>query len=270
MKILLSGGSGYIGRNLVQKFSNKYDVTVLNRKEVDGAAFIPGDIRDAHLDLSSFDVVFHLAAVSHPSLAEKDEAAAWDVNVNGTKNIAQNLIKGQKIIFMSSAHVYDKNSDKKHKEDEIPFPSNFYGLTKLVGENTIKFYAKKNGFKYVILRLFNVYSKNQGPGLLVGDVIEKYRKKDKIEINNPDSVLDLVHMDDLVEVLEGAIHFEDGIYNVCSSHPISVKQVYEKIKRYVGAADKPHYVVSNKKTYLLGDNTKINSLGYKFREFSLG
>lgn len=269
MRILVTGGSGYIGRKLVEALKGRAEVSVLNRRPVEGAGFISGDIRDKDLDLSGFDAVYHLAAVSSPRTVETDREAAWDVNVNGTRNIASRLKKGQRMVFMSSAQVYDKRAEKKHVEDEIPLPNNFYGLTKLVGEDILRFQALQNGFSYVALRLFNVYSKDQPPGLLLGDVLEKYRKGGRIEVFNPGALLDMVHMKDLLGVLEGAATMEPGVYNVCSGHAISVSEIYRAIRERVGAKGVEEVVMSDKKDWLLGDNSRLRKLGFSFRKFSL-
>ncbi|MCI0503521.1 NAD(P)-dependent oxidoreductase [Candidatus Micrarchaeota archaeon] len=269
MKVLVTGGSGYIGQRLLRALSIEHEVTLLDRHPVEGISFIEADIRDQGLNISTFDVIYHLAAVSSPRLMDKDRELAWDVNVNGTRNIASSLKKGQHLIFMSSAQVYDKRSRKKHMENEMPFPNNYYGLSKLVGEEIVRYLSFQKGFSCAILRLFNVYSEDQSPGLLVGDVMEKYRKGGAVEVFNPRSVLDMVHMDDLISTLKFAPSIPSGTYNVCSGHPISVGEIYSAARIFVGAEKGREVVVSDKEDFLLGDNKKLLDLGMRFRDFSL-
>lgn len=268
MKILVTGGSGYIGSRLMPLLSG-HSVYSLDQNPPEGAGFIKGDIRDEALQLSDFDVIFHLAAISLPRQAEEHSDKAWDVNVNGTLNICKKLGKGQRLIFMSSAQVYDRTSGEKHTETEIPAPSGLYGLTKLVGEDIVRYYSAKNSFHHVILRLFNAYSKDQPPGLLVGDVIDKYKNLAEVEIINPDTVLDMVHVDDVVKVLQGSMDFKDGSYNLCSGHPLTIRDIYGYIRDYLKAETKPEKIVSRSRHSLTGDNSKLASLGYTFRPFSL-
>ncbi len=269
MKILVTGGSGYLGKRLIASLGREHEVWLLDRTASGSARSMRGDIRDPDLDLSGFDAVFHLAAVSLPSAVEKDRASAWDVNVNGTWNIAKRLKKGQRLIFMSSAHVYDKKSGSVHTEGEAPEPDNFYGLTKLVGEQLIRFHAKSAGYGFIIFRLFNSYSADQPKGLIIGDLIEKYKNPGDIEVRNPRATLDMVHVDDAVKAISGGLKLDDGVYNICSGHPITVGEIYSKVKAFVGAEGGKEKVVSDNPYRMLGDNSRLRALGFSFREFSL-
>ena len=269
MKVLITGGNGFIGQRLVPKLMESHDVFILGNEESGLPNYILKDIRDPGLDLSPYGAVFHLAAISLPGAVENDREKAWDINVNGTMNIAKKLGKGQRLIFMSSAHVYERMIQAPHKEEEAPSPNNFYGLTKAVGEQVIDFYSKDRGFGEIIFRLFNSYSKDQQPGLLVGDVIKKYREEETIKVFNPDAILDMVHIDDVVTVLSKCLDFESGTYNLCSGHAISISEIYEKIGKHAGAEKKRKEIVSDKKGMMLGDNSKIRQKGFSFRKFSL-
>ena len=266
MKILITGGSGYLGSKLIPVLNG--DITCLDFNKVEGTSFLQGDIRDPSLDLSGFDLIFHLAAVSAPKLVEKDRGLAWDVNVNGTMNLCKKLKKGQRLVFMSSAHVYDKKSKQVHKESDPPSPFNFYGLTKLVGEEMVRYHAKENGFDPVIFRLFNSYSIDQRSGLIVGDVIKKYRENELIEIYNPRARLDLVHVDDVMNVLSKSMSLPNGTYNLCSGYPVTVEEVYDEISKTL-KAEKPTKTVSDEEDWILGDNSKLKGLGFDFRKFTL-
>ena len=242
-------------------------MTVLDRKTVPGAKTIKGDVRDAGLDLSGFGMVFHLAAVSNSRLAEADRALAWDVNVNGTRNICGKLGAGQRLIFMSTAQVYGK-SEAPHKESETPLPSNYYALTKLLGEEIVRFHSGQAGFDHLVFRLFNSYSMDQEGDLLLPEIIRKYRSGGHIEMKNPDAVLDMVHADDVMAVLSDSGRIPPGTYNLCSGRAISVREVCEAVGRYL-KAEKGQVLGKGERTVLRGDNSKIKGLGYSFRGFAL-
>ncbi|MFN7991895.1 MAG: NAD(P)-dependent oxidoreductase [Candidatus Micrarchaeia archaeon] len=269
MKALVTGGGGYLGRKLIPSLQSGYTVYNLNRTPSPGSEFIRGDIREPGIDLSPYSAIFHLAAVSSPRKVDADPDEAWRINVDGTRNLCARLKKGQKLIFMSSAQVYDKSRPEPHTEDEQAAPSNFYGLTKLVGEDIVRYFARKNGFGYAILRLFNVYSADQPPGLLVGDVMEKYRRQEAIELHNPRTVLDMVHATDAVKVIGNAPSFEDGTYNVCSGHQITVGEIYRAVFEHLKAAPKEETIASDRKDFMIGDNSKLMRMGFSFRRFSL-
>lgn len=266
MRILVTGAGGYIGKKLVSRLNG--EVTSLDRIGQSGPGHISADIRSADLDLSGFEVIYHLAGVSTPRLAEKDRDAAWDVNVNGTLNICRKLGQGQTLVFMSSAQIYGQSS-QKHMEGELPSPSNFYGLTKLVGEDAVRYYSLRNGFSHVIFRLFNSYSADQPPGLLVGDLMKKFAERPCTEIRDPDTVLDMVHIDDVVNVLVRSPAMPQGTYNLCSGKQVPIRKVYETVAEYFGKSCGGMKVVSDRKNILLGDDSKLRSLGFSFRGFGL-
>jgi nucleoside-diphosphate-sugar epimerase len=237
-RILVTGGTGFIGSPLVKRLKElKHDVHVLSRSLDNLENIIQNDIRNPDLDLSSYDVIYHLAAIADPKKCEKERKLAWDVNVNGTLNILQNLNEKQHIIFTSTAQVYDKTLDIKHKEDEKLNPSNFYALTKKICEELIKYYSKKTGFSYTILRLFNIFGPGQPEGYLIPDVIKKYKTQKIVEVYNPAAVIDLVHVDDVVVALIKAKE-SIGTFNICSEKPRKVEDVYIIIKRKLGSTSK--------------------------------
>ncbi len=277
MKILITGGRGFIGRKLQHALEkdkkNKVYLLVLNKdkdKNDENLKYVLiGDITDPNLNVSNFDIVYHLAAIANPRICEQNRNISWKTNVDGTRNIIENMKRGAKIIFMSSAHVYE-NGKILHKETEIPAPQSFYGLTKLVGEDIINYYSKTNGIKKTIFRLFNSYSIDQPEGFIVPDVIKKYKIQTKVEIINPNSEIDLVHIDDVVEVLVSASKKKfDGTFNICSSKPMKIIEIYKKIREYTCAKRVKEKIIGNNVKKLLGDNSKIVKAGAKFREFRL-
>lgn len=278
MKILITGGRGFIGRRLQKALEkdpkNKVCVLVLNKDKDPGdeklRCVIVGDINDKGLDVSEYDLVYHLAAIASPRVCEADKELAWKVNVEGTRNIAEKVRPGARIVFMSSAHVYE-NGEKFHKEDEVPDPQSFYGLTKLAAEEAVNYFSKARGVKKTIFRLFNSYSAEQPPGFIVPDVIAKYKAQKVVELRDPNSEIDLVHVDDVVEVLASASRMDmDGTFNICSGKPMKIKEIYAAIRKYVGAKNVAEKSGGNSNARMLrGNNSKIMKFGFKFREFTL-
>lgn len=260
MQILVTGGNGFVGSHLVKALKKGHEVDVLSNKP--GKGVIAKDIRDKDLDLSGYNIIYHLAAFSSPSHCRGNEAEAWDVNVGGTRNILAHMSKGQKIIFSSSAQLYDKYSGKVHQESEQPKPANFYGLTKLVCEHLIQWYSHQKNLSFCNLRFFNIYGPGQFSGFLIPDVISKFRAGGSVEIRNPDAVLDLIYIDNAVEAFIKAQELE-GTFNVCSGKGIKVREVYEAIGERMGVAFKSPKA-SGKRNALVGDNSKILKAGVKF------
>lgn len=248
MKILVTGGSGFIGSNLLKKL----DADIFDRAQ--------GDIRDPSLDVSMYDTIYHLAAISSPRESEADRRRTWDINVNGTLNLLEKMSSGQRIVFASSAQVYDRSKSGEHTEDERLSPHNFYGLTKQIDEQLIEYYSRAKGFKYTILRFFNIYGPGQRPGFLVPDVVQKYQGR-TVEIKNPDSRIDMVYVDDVVGALILA-QKADGVFNIGTGEATPVSEVYRLVKECTAShADE---TVSEQEPYtLISNNGKARALGWK-------
>ena len=130
MTILVTGGSGSLGSELQKIFpdclspsSNDLDIT--NKENIEN-----------YLKTYSIDVIIHTAAITSVRLCEENKQLAWNTNVQGTKNLVDYILKSNsniKFIYVSTACVFDGHSGM-YDEDDIPYPENFYALTKLLGE----------------------------------------------------------------------------------------------------------------------------------------
>lgn len=261
-KILVTGGTGFIGNHLVKSLENiGHDVYILEKDAGEGPKYIRRDIRDKDINIERFDYIYHLAAISSPSICENNKSEAFDINVNGTLNIINKLNKNQHLVFGSSALVYNED-DRKHNESEVLDPQNFYGLTKKMSEELIGFLSSERGYKYTILRFFNIYGSGQSKGFLIPDVIEKYKKLDQVQIVNPDAEKDFIYIDDCISGLILALKGE-GVYNVCSGHGTKVKDIYSLIKTNLNSSATDELRSSSNNSPLIGNNSKIKrSLGW--------
>jgi len=134
MTVLITGGSGILGTELKKVFSN---VITPTREEL--------DICDEKSVFDFFkkediELVIHAAATTKIRFCEENRELAMNVNVNGTMNLVNAIIKLKKnarFIYISTACVFDGHSGM-YKESSIPYPENFYALTKLLGEYEVK------------------------------------------------------------------------------------------------------------------------------------
>ena len=184
-KILITGGAGYIGQNLVNCFlDDKYQIYVIDNLST--SAFINKKIKKKisfyKIDLTkekkvktffknkNFDLIIHLAAFSGVQEFNKNVLRSFNNNVLSTKNLVRfgfNKPK-TKLIFASSAAVYGKVSRVKITESKSKKPANYYGISKLVCENIIANFFKNKKNNYALLRYFNV----------VGSIVDfKIKKK---------------------------------------------------------------------------------------------
>jgi UDP-glucose 4-epimerase len=176
MKVLVTGGAGFIGSHLVEDFQDKAEVIVLDnfrtghRKNLAGlkCEIVEGSILDREL-LSRItpgtDCIFHLAAlVSVPeSMTRLSETV--DINVQGLLNVLESgkMHGVRKLCFASSAAVYGENPGQPKVETMAPDPRSPYGITKLDGEFYCALYARENWIETAALRFFNVFGPRQDP-----------------------------------------------------------------------------------------------------------
>ena len=241
MKILVTGGAGFIGSHIAEYLVQRGDdVTVLDNlitgskenltKISDKINFVNGDIRDHKLLeklVSDTTGVFHEAALAsvQQSISMKDEYIA--VNVAGTENIFK-LAKeyGFKIVYASSSSVYGNPKKIPVKEDDERKPINPYAKTKLDGEDLAKKYSEI-GVKVIGLRYFNVFGKRQSKEYagVIKLFLQRIQQKKSPKINGDGlQTRDFVHIDDVVKanVLAMDSDINHRFFNVGSGLPTSV------------------------------------------------
>jgi len=174
VKILLVGGLGFIGKRFARRFSDVHNIIIFDLKDdINRAGKITnkkiileeGSIEDKKIDESiskhSPDAVIHLAALTGLKKCHENPKEAFLANVYGTFNVLNACIKAHsKLIFFSSREVYGETLSGQSSEDDPLAPNNTYGITKMIGENLVRYAGEKNNLDFTILRLTNVY----GPG----------------------------------------------------------------------------------------------------------
>lgn len=191
MKILVTGGAGFIGTNLVDKLaSGNHDITIFDNLSTGrnenlkfilnhpNVKFQNGDIRNVDelktLFHSKFDTVFHLSAIVGVSNYLSDPLKVVDVNVMGTKNILEFCIAdNSKFIFMSTSEIYGKNPNIPWKETDDRVLGNpqisrwSYSTSKAVCEHMISALTENKQLDSVILRYFNIYGPWQNNNFVI-------------------------------------------------------------------------------------------------------
>ena len=172
MKILITGGAGFIGSHLVKNLSKKHKVVVIdnlstgrleNIKEIlNNIKFIRADISKINQIKKHFkgvDKVFHLAALADivPSIQKPEKY--YNSNVTGTLNVLRcaTEYKVKKLLYAASSSCYGIPNKYPTSENEPLDPKYPYALTKMLGEQLIIHWSKVYKLKYISLRLFNVY-----------------------------------------------------------------------------------------------------------------
>ena len=266
MKVLITGGTGFIGRHTHSKILEKGHKAFLFK----------GDVRkvgDWEKNLEKeIDVVIHLAAVR--TKTKKD----FDVNVKGTENLfiaAQRSNKLPKKVILSSSQAVYMGCKKPFKEDMKPKPTITYGRSKLKTEKVAQKWSKKLGIPLIVLR----YSTVLGPGVseksgmsgplfawtqagLVGKTIKVFQDGKQTR--------DYVHIDDVVAAnLLAAKKLPGGIYNVGGGRKIALLTLAKLVKN---ATDSESKIVITKKfskndpRHLFSDIAKLKNFGWKPRK----
>lgn len=242
MKILITGGAGFIGSHMVEAFLTQgWSVTVLDnfssgRREnlvhISGdIEIIEGDIRDTAAvarAMSGADGVIHLAALASVPASFKNPVETYEVNFIGTENILAAALqqKVKHVTFASSSAVYGDTELLPITEETPDNPLSPYGLSKLLGEKLCRFYNTAFGLPVTVFRFFNVYGPRQNPFSEYSAVIPKFLsiiKEGGIPtiFGNGEQTRDFIYISDLVkahmlvfksiETAESAKDAEEGI-----------------------------------------------------------
>ena len=231
-KILVTGGAGFIGSNLVFELVNQgYDVTSiddysagLKKNEVAGAKYINMDIDMVDNVDNDFDLCFHLAARSRVQPSFSDPTEYFRVNVNGTMKIME-WAKNNKVKV-----VYAGSSSRHHDPSDSP-----YAMYKFLGEEVCKLYKNSYSVDMEIARFYNVYGPNESLDEIHGNVIGIWQTKVKKGLPLPivgdgNQRRDFIHVLDIVDglikiALSNKVH-EDA-WELGTGINYSVNELYE-------------------------------------------
>ena len=233
MKVVITGGSGYIGSFLSsnEKFRDLNEINVVdfvNNNEIDTWR---GDYR-AFNNYREFDVIIHLAGHSSVRKSIDDPEGAWENNVIGFRKLVKGLDSNQLLINASSGSVYGNNLGISSENDGLTPPSNTYDLSKMCGD-LISTEGIQNGAQIVSLRFGTVAgsSSNTRWDLIVNKMFQDATKLGKVNVVNPKVRRGVLFLPDLLEAINLIIsHPIPGIYNL-SSINTSVGEIAEVISR---------------------------------------
>ena len=258
MKILVTGGAGFIGSHITEYLVQRGDdVTVLDNlttgkkenlaKINDKINFVNGDIRDYKLLeklVNDTTGVFHEAALAsvQQSFNMKDEY--FDVNVNGTENILKLSKKyGFKVVYASSSSVYGNPKKIPIKESDEKNPINPYAETKLQKEDLAIRYSEM-GVKVIGLRYFNVFGKRQSKEYagVLKLFLERISQELPPKINGDGTQFrDFVHVQDVVNanIMSMDNDIASGFFNVGTNTSTTILELAKNIIEYSGLDIEP-------------------------------
>jgi len=262
MRILVTGGAGFIGSHLVERLiaSGHGPVRVLDnfhrgRKENlascwDRIEFLQGDIRDLQFlrgAMKDVEVVFHLAAQSNVLGAVHDIEYSFSTNVIGTFNLlhAARDAGARRMVFTSSREVYG-DADQLPVQESAPLrPKNAYGASKGAGEAYCQAFGN-DGLETVILRLANVYGPRD-QDRVIPLFIENALEGKPLTINGGDQVVDVVWIEMVVDALVRAGFGEHikGPVNVASGKGTTIHELATRVLKQTSTQVPLQYVPRN-------------------------
>jgi UDP-glucose 4-epimerase len=268
LRLLVTGGAGYIGGTVAELLLNKgHDVTIYDnlchghRSMVPARAeFIEGDLADQSkleeiFSARTFDGVMHFAALIEAGESMRRPELYFRNNSSATLTLIEAMLaKGvNRLVFSSTAAVYGEPESTPIREDAPLRPTNAYGESKLLVEQMLSWVNRVHGFRYASLRYFNVAGAIEGRGEahepeshlipLILDVALGRRKSIKVfgqDYPTPDGtcIRDYIHVQDLARAhlrsLEALSERDRLIYNIGNGHGFTIRQVIESARRVTG------------------------------------
>lgn len=270
MKIIVTGGAGFIGSNIVDSYiKNGHKVVIIDnlstgfkRNLNPKAKFYKADINDLkEMDrifrIEKPDIINHHAALASVIESIKNPVSVFQTNVIGTVNILISFGKhghgkNKKFIFSSTGGALYGSPKKIPASESAPLiPLSPYGFSKLIGEETIRFHAREFGFDYLIFRYPNVYGPRQNPKGEAGVVaiftgLMKSGKRPTI-FGDGTKARDYVYVGDIVEANNLALKKgRNEIINLGWGKPVSDRNIFDAIAKKLGFDSEPIYAPHRK------------------------
>jgi len=271
-RVIITGGSGFIGRHLAKRLlidkqcsvaliANTSNLGGMEVQETTPLTFYATDIRDRESILNIFrdekpDTCIHLAAKISVAESIKNPQETMDINVNGTLNVLEACHRSgiDSFVFASSAAVYGDVKKLPISEDESLKPLSPYGKSKMLAEQHVLSYKKSKKIKNAIsLRIFNVYGSGQ---ISEADVITKFAKR--LSIGQPPVIngdgkqtRDFISVEDVADafISSATLTEEDEdklmalptVFNVGTGIPTSINELVKKMIEIFGLDLQPIY-----------------------------
>ena len=258
MKVLVTGGAGFIGSNLCERLVQEdYEVICLDnfitgkRENIKGLfdkenfSLIEGDIRDYETCLKAtngIDIVLHEAALGSVPRSIENPLLTHQCNVDGFVNMLNSSRENnvERFIYASSSSVYGDSEVLPRVEDKIGNPLSPYAVTKLANELYANNFARVYGMKVIGFRYFNVFGKNQDPDSPYAAVIPRFIKallngQSPVIYGDGETTRDFCYVDNVVEANLLAMKTDNleafgKVYNIGTGMQTSLNDLVKFIK----------------------------------------
>jgi UDP-glucose 4-epimerase len=264
MKVLVTGGAGFIGSHVVDRLVKEscavrvFDdlstgklANIQGHLTSDKVEFVKGDIRDdlvVRKSLEGIDAVVHLAALISVPFSVENPDLTFDVNLFGTLNLLRSCVqKGiGKFVFISSCAVYGDPELLPVNEDVKANPISPYAESKLVGERYCLGFSERDLLSLVVLRFFNVYGPRQGfsdySGVITQFIDSLKMGKPLVVYGDGSQTRDFVNVSDIANAVFASLAgVNSGVFNVGSGKSTSINELAKTISELVERDLDIHY-----------------------------
>jgi UDP-glucose 4-epimerase len=265
MKVLVTGGGGFIGSNLATRLlADGHTVRVLDnfatgRREnlvgiLGDLELIEGDVQSyerVHRAVRGCEVVLHQAAMPSVPRSVQDPLTSNATNVVGTLNVllASRDCEVRRVVFASSSSIYGHNPSLPKQEDQVPAPISPYAVAKLAGEGYCRSFSEVYGLDTVVLRYFNVFGPHQDPlsqysAVIPNFIIAARARRAPLIFGDGEQTRDFTYIDNTVEANILAMDAEDvtgQVFNVACNERISLNHMLNEISAQLGVELEPIY-----------------------------
>ena len=288
MRILVTGGAGFIGSNLSKRLvKDGHQVVVLDnllrgnkldKSTFDLIQFINGDVRDfetVNSAVKGCDIIFHFAAVLGVDIVADNPVETMDVEVIGTRNIVNAAMQNnvQQVLYASTSGIYGHTSFENLLTEEILVdPKTSYAMAKRYNEIYLASHYEEKKINVISLRFFNVYGHNQDNRMVVPRFFEQAKSNEPITIfGTGKQTRDFTYIDDTVEACVRLMNIKGcHIVNIANENEWCIEDLGLKIVELTGSTSSIQYIDAPKKRYdyeverHVGSSLKLEAMtGYK-------
>lgn len=282
--VLITGGAGFIGRWLVARCLQEglrvavYDNLCAGRLDniapfLDKIDFFEADILDSQALMAAMqktapDTVFHLAAHHFIPFCNEHPLDTMRVNVDGTYSVLSTAAKCnvRTAVIVSSGVIYPSREGPL-SEDEIPVPGDVYGLSKILCEETGRFFVNTTPLRCLVARLFNTHGPYETNLHLIPHIMESLRSGPRIELGNVHTKRDYIYVEDVANLLLQCSKIKGPRYaviNIGTGHEYSAQEIVAEIADLMGSQIEiviaPERVRAVDKLHQIADITKLVQL----------
>ncbi|MDD2655148.1 MAG: SDR family oxidoreductase [Candidatus ainarchaeum sp.] len=263
MKILVTGGAGFIGSHIAEELvRQKHDVRILDNfsagkmdnirgfakkvELIEGTVTSKPTVDDA---VKGCDYVFHEAAFVSVAESIKNPVKTWDINIRGTLLVlgAAYRSRVKRVVLASSASVYGDTLALPKREDGSLAPKSPYGESKHINEMNAEKYFRDYKLETVCLRYFNVYGPRQPPSSPYSSVISKFisaalKNEKPVIYGDGEQTRDFIYVKDVVGanlLAMGEKKAAGEIFNVGSGTEVSINQLWKQIAKMAKSKSVP-------------------------------